>query len=146
MKSERSSNAPINVMHHYPPPGIQWGQCGGLTNQILKFPCSGPKVVVKSPFLPMLPLWGPWGILSTTAPLPLKPYSSQMRIVCDKVKCPCMGRNFCVNSPMMTPKAPRWGVVGHNIDRHIIPPGHPSVLQTIPDRQTNAISPKWPSA
>ena len=68
----------------------------------------------------MLPLWGPWSILSTTAPLPLKPYSSQMRIVRDKVKCPCMGRNFFVNSPMMTPKAPGWGVVGHNIDRRII--------------------------
>ena len=67
----------------------------------------------------MLPLWGPWGILSTTAPLPLKPYLSQMRIVRDKVKCPCMGRNFFVNSPMMTPKAPGWGVVGHDIDRHI---------------------------
>ena len=29
---EVSPNAPINVMHHYPPPGVQWGQCGGLTN------------------------------------------------------------------------------------------------------------------
>ena len=50
----------------------------------------------------------------------LKLYLSQMRIVRDNVKCPCMGRNFFVNSPMMTSRVHGWGVVGHNIDRHII--------------------------
>ena len=42
-----------------------------------------------------------------------------MRIVRDNVKYPCMGRNFFVNSPLMTSRVRGWGVVGHNIDRRI---------------------------
>ena len=45
----------------------------------------------------------------------LKPYLSQMRIVRDNVKYPCMGRNFFVNSPLMTSRVPGWGVVHYRI-------------------------------
>ena len=50
----------------------------------------------------------------------LKLYLSQMQIVCNNVTCPCMGRNFFVNSPMIISRVRGCGIVGHNIDRHII--------------------------
>ena len=111
-----SSNAPINVMPHYPPPGQCWGIGGDLN--FAKFKCTTYRACqsVKSQPSSHSKIEEKMGDLIVSA------FDCNTCIYGKGSNSPHMGQVLVskqVKCPTFSPIWPGWGVVGHNIDRCI---------------------------
>ena len=108
--SVTNSNAPINVMPHYPLPGYRGEMVGHLT-------CFDTK---------NCPIHGefdhqPYVCAISQIPHLFLDFLVGLRLGFDQLACPIGGAfELCkIQIPTYSPTLPGWGVVGHNIDRCI---------------------------